>query len=192
MLPDAPTDASHTPTPHRASAFSRSRAPHEQPRGALPAVDGARRKGWPGGLPWLVLVTCMVGGLTLLLDLTGSDVPARILATSYSLTVAVVQAYAMLKDVRQGHWGVDLLALMAIIATAATGEHYASLVVVLMIAGGQALDEFASTRAQTELRVLLERAPHTAHRIAAAPPGSKSDDGAGDDTVIEDVPIGEL
>ncbi|MHA7238702.1 heavy metal translocating P-type ATPase [Arthrobacter sp. TMS1-12-1] len=143
-------------------------------------------------LPRLVVLTCLVIVATVLLDAAGADTAAQVSATSYSLAVALVQAHGMVRDIRQGHWGVDLLALMAIIATAATGEYYASIVVVLMIASGQALDEFASARAQTQLRALLERAPRSAHRIAESDRGPTASDGAPDGGPIEDVPIDEL
>ena len=64
----------------------------------------------------------------------------------------------MLRDIREP-LGADLLALMAIVVPAVTGEYDAGIVVVLTIAGGQALDEFASARAQKQLRSRLERAP---------------------------------
>ncbi len=130
--------------------------------------------------------------VTVLLDAAGNSAAAQIAATSYSLAVAGMQAYGMLRDIRKGHWGVDLLALMAILATAATGEYYASIVVVLMIASGQALDEYASTRARTQLRALLERAPRSAHRIAADGRGQGTDEGGTGGGAIEDVPIDDL
>jgi heavy metal translocating P-type ATPase len=42
------------------------------------------------------------------------------------------------------------------------------MVVVLMLTGGEALEEYAAGRAGRELRALLERAPQLAHRITAA------------------------
>ncbi|MBG6226074.1 heavy metal translocating P-type ATPase [Arthrobacter sp. CAN_A2] len=143
-------------------------------------------------LPWLVVLTCVVIVVTILLDVAGAGAAAQITATSYSLAVATVQAYGMLRDIRKGHWGVDLLALMAIIATAVTGEYYASIVVVLMIASGQALDAFASARAQTQLRALLERAPRSAHRITEDGQEHATGDGGPEAGSIEDVPIDDL
>ncbi|PPB49945.1 heavy metal translocating P-type ATPase [Arthrobacter pityocampae] len=143
-------------------------------------------------LPWLVVITCVVITATILLDAAGAGAAAQRLATAYSLAVAAVQAYGMLRDIRKGHWGVDLLALMAILATAATGEYYASIVVVLMIASGQALDDFASARAQTQLRALLERAPRAAHRVMEEERDQDGTDGAPAGGAIEDVPIDDL
>ncbi|WP_247826174.1 heavy metal translocating P-type ATPase [Arthrobacter antioxidans] len=187
MPADTPARSGGPPGPDRAETLARPPLPGGQrdtPSGA-PGVQG--RTSLPR-LPWLVVLTCVVIVVTILLDAAGAGAAAQITATSYSLAVAAVQAFGMLRDIRKGHWGVDLLALMAIIATAVTGEYYASIVVVLMIASGQALDDFASARAQTQLRALLERAPRSAHRI--------TEDGresvAGESGPIEDVPIDDL
>ena len=70
----------------------------------------------------------------------------------------------MAKEILRGHWGIDLLAVTAIISTVAVGEYIASLIIVLMLAGGNALEDYAEGRAVRELRSLLERAPQSAHR----------------------------
>ncbi len=44
------------------------------------------------------------------------------------------------------------------------GEYLASLIIVLMLAGGTALEDYAAGRAKGELTALLERVPQTAHR----------------------------
>ncbi|MHA7282837.1 heavy metal translocating P-type ATPase [Arthrobacter sp. TMS2-4] len=176
-----PGQAQNLPRPPHAGQQrdASSGSPRPQPRTSLPR------------LPWLVVLTCVVIVVTVLLDALGISTAAQVVATSYSVAVATVQAYGMLRDIRKGHWGVDLLALMAIVATAATGEYYASIVVVLMIASGQALDEFASARAQTQLRALLERAPRSAHRITADD-REQAGDRTAEGGAIEDVPIDDL
>ena len=82
--------------------------------------------------------------------------------------VALAEAVDMLRQLRRGHFGLDMLAVVAIAATLATGDAWAALVVTLMLTGGEALERFAERRAKHELSALLNRAPQFAHRLDAA------------------------
>jgi heavy metal translocating P-type ATPase len=127
----------------------------------------------------LVALTCLVLAVTGLLLQSGLDQPARLGASAYAAVVAVLRAVAMVRSLREGRWGIDILALMAIASTVWVGEYLAALVVILMLSGGEALESFAQGRAARELRSLLARAPRFAHREAAG-------------SVLEDTPIGEV
>ena len=59
--------------------------------------------------------------------------------------------------------GVDAIALVAIASALALGQYLAGAVVALMLAGGNALEEYATRRARRELSHLLERMPRIAH-----------------------------
>lgn len=63
----------------------------------------------------------------------------------------------------QREFGVDLIALLAIIGSVLLNEYLAGAIIVLMLSGGTALEAFALSRAQQSLSALAERAPHTAH-----------------------------
>jgi heavy metal translocating P-type ATPase len=71
----------------------------------------------------------------------------------------------MWQDVRSGKYGIDILAATAIIASVILGQYWAAVVVVLMLTGGEALEDFAERRAKSELDALLEHAPQIAHVI---------------------------
>ncbi len=73
--------------------------------------------------------------------------------------------WSMWQDVRIGKYGVDILAATAIVASVLLGQYWAGLVVVLMLTGGEALEDFAEHRARSELDALLARAPQTAEVI---------------------------
>jgi len=60
--------------------------------------------------------------------------------------------------------GVDAIALVAIASALAFGQYLAGAVIALMLAGGNALEEYATRRAGSELTRLLERMPRVAHR----------------------------
>lgn len=66
-------------------------------------------------------------------------------------------------DLRHGEYGVDILAATAIITSVILGEVWAGIVIVLMLTGGEALEDYAEKRAKTELTSLLEHAPKVAH-----------------------------
>lgn len=88
------------------------------------------------------------------------------------LTLSVVRSL-LRRDV-----GVDAIALIAIATALALGQYLAGAVVAVMLAGGNALEDYAAGRARRELTQLLERAPRIAHRRGA--------------TAIEEVDIDEI
>lgn len=124
--------------------------------------------------------------LALVLGLVALDqgVVARWVATVYVTVVIVRTGTGMVRDVLRGHYGLDILAVVAMAATVAVGEYVAAVIIVLMLSGGEALEEYAAARARAELTTLLERAPQVAHRI----PSSSAAAGNGDQPV-EDIPV---
>lgn len=118
-------------------------------------------------------------GAGLVLNAAGYGTWAQWLLSAYALAVAAAEAVGMVRELRHGRAGVDILAVAAILATVLVGEFWAAMVIVVMLTGGEALEDYAARRAKRELSALLERAPVTAHRIL--------DGGA-----VIDVPIGEV
>lgn len=144
----------------------------------------------------LVLATLVVGVIVAVAYVLGHDTAARWIATVYVGGIVVWVSIGMVKDILRGHWGLDILAVVAMVATLATGEYAAALIVSLMLTGGEALEDYAEQRARRELTSLLDRAPHTAHVIAedGAPPVDRPADEvvAGDLLIIrpaEMVPV---
>lgn len=74
----------------------------------------------------------------------------------------------MVDDLRHGHVGVDILAVIAILSTVAVGEYWAAWTVVLMVWSGEAIEEYAQSKAESNLTALIKAAPQTAH-IATLP-----------------------
>lgn len=81
------------------------------------------------------------------------------------LYTIIVTVLGMIDDVRHGHVGVDLLAVIAIASTLAVQEYWAAWAVVLMISSGEAIEEFAQSKAESNLTALIEAAPRTAHVV---------------------------
>lgn len=80
----------------------------------------------------------------------------------YTIVVTVI---GMIDDLRHGHVGVDLLAVIAIASTVAVQEYWAAWAVVLMISSGEAIEEFAQSKAESNLTALVDAAPRTAHVV---------------------------
>jgi heavy metal translocating P-type ATPase len=62
-------------------------------------------------------------------------------------------------------FGVDLIALVAIISTIVIGEHIAGGIILLMLSGGESLEKYAEGQAKSALENLLRFAPTKAHRV---------------------------
>jgi len=141
----------------------------------MASLDAFARRNW---FALLTLLVGAVGGVLLAVD---QPEAARWTVSAFTLGFAAVRAWHMLVELRHGRYGVDVLAVTAIVATVVVDEYWASLVIVLMMTTGRVLEALAAGRAERELSALLERAPRTAHRLL---PG-----GSGHST---DVPIGDV
>lgn len=82
--------------------------------------------------------------------------------TSVGVLIPIV--IDMMKSIAKKEYGLDLLAVTAITASLALGEFLAAIVIVFMLTGGEALEDFAQERAKKELNELLKRAPKIAHK----------------------------
>ena len=113
----------------------------------------------------------------------GQEFLARLIVTVAGGVLALSMFVEMIKTLRSGSYGVDLLAITAIVATLLVGEYWASLIIILMLVGGESLEDYAAGRAHRALASLLEKSPDIAH--------VKS----GDDVVdlaLEEIAIGSV
>jgi cation transport ATPase len=116
----------------------------------------------------MVTLTLLVGLAGGILWAFGYGLTTQAVFSVFALAVAGVRTWHMVNDLRHGKFGVDILAMIAILATVLVGEYVASIIIVLMITGGQALEDFAESRAQRELSSLLAREPQVVHRTDPA------------------------
>lgn len=89
----------------------------------------------------------------------------------------------MVKDIIKGHYGIDILAMTAITASLLLGEYIAAGIIIVMLTGGEALEDFAQNKAKQELTALMARAPQMAHVLV---------DGKIVDLAVEKVKVGDL
>jgi heavy metal translocating P-type ATPase len=106
----------------------------------------------PGTYQVPLLTTLVLGGLPLLYDL-------------------------LLKMLRR-EFGSDLLGGISIITSVLLGEYLAGSIIVLMLAGGEALESYALNNASSVLAALAKRMPSIAHRKRG--------------TIMQDVALAEI
>ncbi|MFL0360928.1 heavy metal translocating P-type ATPase [Curtobacterium flaccumfaciens] len=126
-----------------------------------------------------LVVASVIGVAGLVLTLAGSGFVVPWLFSSTAVLVAGIEAVSMVRSMVRGQFGLDLLAVTAIVATVAVGEGLAAFVIVLMLIGGEALEDFARRRATRQLSTLLSDVPRTAHRSRGG-------------VVVEDVDVDEV
>ncbi|HET8671620.1 MAG TPA: HAD-IC family P-type ATPase, partial [Candidatus Saccharimonadales bacterium] len=100
--------------------------------------------------------------IALVFDIAGYDTATHWALTVSMLIVLIPLLWGMIDDIRHGTYGVDILAATAIITSIVMHEYWAGMVIVLMLTGGESLEDFAEHRARKELDVLLSSAPQKA------------------------------
>jgi heavy metal translocating P-type ATPase len=116
-----------------------------------------------------ILLVVTVGALALgaVLYVAGSTAAADVVWALTSASGLGAATWWVVDAARCRRLGVDLLAVLALVGTLIVGEYFAGAVVTVMLATGRTLEARAIARARNELRMLLERAPRTAHRYTA-------------------------
>ena len=97
----------------------------------------------------------------------GLALVAQVIITVTGTLIALSMLKEMIKTLRSGSYGVDLLAITAVAATLAVGQYWAAMIVLIMLVGGDSLEDYASKKAHTELKALLDNSPQTAHKVVA-------------------------
>ena len=109
---------------------------------------------------------------------------AQILITLTGAYLALTMFVEMIKTLMSGKYGVDLLAITAIIATLAVGQYWAAMIILLMLVGGDTLEDHASHKANSDLKSLLENSPQVAHRL-------NNKNNTTTDIEIDDIQVGD-
>ncbi|HUW02580.1 MAG TPA: heavy metal translocating P-type ATPase [Acidimicrobiales bacterium] len=87
--------------------------------------------------------------------------------TAATGAVAIDLVVVTASRLREGRVAVDLVALVALVGSLLLDEALAGAVLALMVASGDALEQYAHRRAQRSLAGLLSMAPKSAHRLVA-------------------------
>ena len=90
--------------------------------------------------------------------------------------------YELFKKFLKREFGSDLLGGISIITSVLLGEYLAGSIIVLMLAGGEALESYALRSASSVLAALAKRMPSIAHR---------KEDGQITDVALVDIVVGD-
>ncbi len=123
---------------------------------------------------YLIFPTAIVFLLTGALTLSLPNL--YLAAIAIGIIQILIGAY---REVRAGNSSLDYIAFLAMVLAIFTHEYLAGTVIALMYTGGEALEEYASRRAEASLSALLARIPKTAP--------VKRDGG-----ILEEVPLAEI
>lgn len=127
-------------------------------------------------------IFALVGlSVALVVYLSGQKNIATIILIVVSVIAIIPSARDMVKTILSGQVGIDVIALAAIGSSLLLRQYVAAGVIVIMLTGGEALEEFAKNRAKRELNALLKRKPTIAHRILA-----------GNVQNVEEVPVARI
>ena len=106
------------------------------------------------------LAGVLLGGV---LHLVGREPAGDAVWAATTAIMLVPLAWSVLRSLLHGDVGVDAIALVSMAGALALGQYSAGAVIALMLAGGNALEEVAGSRARRELTALVARAPRIAH-----------------------------
>jgi len=93
--------------------------------------------------------------------------------------------WSIVRDLIARTPGADLLAALAIVTAVLLNEWVVAGIIVLMLSGGEALEEAATARASRVLEALAKRAPALAHRVS-------SETAQPVDVPVDQITVGDL
>ncbi len=100
-----------------------------------------------------------------------------------TIPVLIGLLISIVRDLSAGRMGVDSIALISMAGAVALGQALAGIVIAIMYAGGNVLEDIAVTRAERDLKSLINRAPRIAHRRMES---------AIIDTPVEQIEVGDI
>ena len=143
---------------------------------------------------YLIILTIVVGILALIFQFGFQlNLVSLILIHSCAAIFVVITIVSMIKGLIEGHVGLDILALTSIISTLFVNDtingitiegYWACLMIMIMMASGQALESFSSRKANKELTELINKTPKVVHLL--------TDSGYCMDIDIKEAKIGDL
>jgi heavy metal translocating P-type ATPase len=90
----------------------------------------------------------------------------------------------LIHEVLHRNFSVDILAALSVTTALILHEYWVAAIVILMLSGGKALEEYATGRASSVLGALAKRMPQEAHRVG--------DDGSTKDIPTTDIAVDDL
>ena len=131
----------------------------------LPAqVAQTKRRGWRNGAIAAFSIAAIALHLILRFGLQAGVRVYQIPLTATLVLGGIPLIYDLLKKLIKRDLGSDLLAGISIVTAVWLKEYLAGAIIVLMLSGGAALENYAVQNASSVLRALAKRMPSVAHR----------------------------
>lgn len=88
----------------------------------------------------------------------------KVIAIALALILIVLGSYKLLvetvEDIKNGQFGLDYIAILAVVVSIITQEYLVGIILALMLATGRNLEEYGASIAKKSLTELSERIPH--------------------------------
>jgi heavy metal translocating P-type ATPase len=116
-------------------------------------------------LRWSLFIVAIAGlAAGVIAHLVARSSLAGVVWTLATVPVIAGLSVSMARDLLAGRLGVDAIALLSMTAALVLGQPLAGAVIALMYSGGNVLEVIAVSRAERNLRLLVDRGPRLAHR----------------------------
>ncbi|MCT7790729.1 MAG: heavy metal translocating P-type ATPase, partial [Lactobacillus crispatus] len=100
--------------------------------------------------------------------------------------IGILMAISLLLEIfhdwKTGRYGVDILAVIAVVSTILIGDVWAEWMILVMMTGGETLEDYATGQANKELRALLDKTPRIANKLV---------DGKITEVKVDDLQVGD-
>lgn len=106
-----------------------------------------------------------------------------ILIDIFGIFMAITMLREMIHTLESGRWGVDILAIIAVVSTMVVGDYWAAWMILIMLTGGDSLEDYATSQADKELRSLLQNSPRIADKLV---------NGKIEEVKVDDLKIGDI
>ena len=113
-------------------------------------------------------LTCIFTHLVLRFGLDANTNTQRLPLLITLIIGGLPMLYDLMRKLLKREFGSDLLGGVSIITSVVLGEYLAGSIIVLMLAGGEALESYALRSASSVLAALAKRMPSVAHRKTGA------------------------
>ena len=91
--------------------------------------------------------------------------PQAIIIDILGIWISVLLLMEIFEDWKSGRYGVDILAVIAIVSTILINNYWAEWMILVMYTGGETLEDYATGQASKELRSLLNNTPRIANKL---------------------------
>ena len=91
--------------------------------------------------------------------------PQAIIIDILGIWISVLLLMEIVEDWKSGRYGVDILAVIAIVSTILINNYWAEWMILVMSTGGETLEDYATGQASKELRSLLNNTPRIANKL---------------------------